>query len=346
MLRVQEFTRKFQCSDVSFGHTGRPLWLLSVAVFAGSAHAQSADSLVLSNDRIGPIASDSQGNIIAVQPALLPFGGPGSIGPAFITVQAVYRYDTNGRPRGAWIDFGQFTSSATNVAFLALDGLDNVYFGGNDYTGAAYILRPSDPPGATPWKPALTGSQVRLVAMAFDAQNEPIFLTAGPQWGQGGSAVVKLDRVTGQVIAEYSFKTAFDSPEAIAVDGSGAVYVAGFTSSMAFPLTPGALQTSWPDKCVPAASQRVPSTARRASSLSSILRLPPSSTPRFSAEDSSTASPWERMAAPTLRVLLWSKASPRQPAPSSPCCQPGIDFPSTGRKPPASSAGSARTGHR
>jgi len=224
--------------------------LLGTALLLGRLiAAQGVDSLLLIDNQTARIAADSQGNLVTLQQtAVAGFCGTGCVAPDIRNVYAVYRYDSQGQLLQTLNGISQVVDAAGRIDFLTLDSSDNIYVGADDANGNAILLRPSDTPSSDslnpePWKPAISGAALNLQGLAFDPRGNPVALASDSNTGH--MQVVKLDRVSGQILAAYSFASSSDFPSAVATDNAGAVYIAGATSSPDFPLTSGA----WPASC-------------------------------------------------------------------------------------------------
>ena len=207
--------------------------------------AQSVDSFQLIDAPTPRIATDSHGNLVTVQQTAIPgFCGTPCISLSARPVYAVYRYDPQGHVAQTLTSPDQVID-ATNgyVTALALDATDRIYLAGETLFGQAILLRPTDPPGQTPWAPSIAGSSVRIVAIAFDPQSNPVFLVLDLKTYQ--NRVIKLDRTSGEILASYNLTDTASGPIAVAADPAGAIYVAGSTSSPSFPVPPAA----WPAEC-------------------------------------------------------------------------------------------------
>jgi hypothetical protein len=224
--------------------------LLGTALLLGRLiAAQGVDSLLLIDNQTARIAADSQGNLVTLQQtSVAGFCGTGCVAPDIRNVYAVYRYDSQGQLLQTLNGISQVVDAAGRIDFLTLDSSDNIYVGADDANGNAILLRPSDTPSSDslnpePWKPAISGAALNLQGLAFDPRGNPVALASDSNTGH--MQVVKLDRVSGQILAAYSFASSSDLPSAVATDNAGAVYIAGATSSPDFPLTSGA----WPASC-------------------------------------------------------------------------------------------------
>src|SRR5882724_10125864 len=210
--------------------------VIAVLFLALISFAQSLDSVVITDQEAYGAATDSLGNVLAIQAAGLSL--PGGITPNIQSVFLLYRYT----PEGKFIDRWEAHPLATTSRIVALrvDSKDRVYLAGIVNNATVSLQRLSDPAG-TNWSNALSDERLRITSMAFDPDDNPILLGTDNL----GIRVIKVDRVSGSILAEGRFGGPLDLAAAIATDRGGGVYVTGITSFRAFPTTPGAFQTEW-----------------------------------------------------------------------------------------------------
>ena len=105
-----------------------------------------------------------------------------------------------------------------------------------------------------PFEPNVPESTTNI-SMTVDASGNAYFAASGtpgfpvvgtPLQSTGPMAVGKLNPSGSLVYGTYLGGIGSDSPNGIAIDATGSAYITGMTSSADFPVTRGALQTSFP----------------------------------------------------------------------------------------------------
>ena len=163
---------------------------------------------------------------------------------------------------------------------IAIDAQDSAYITGKSVIGASYLIKLS-PNGSTilydislpsavrrtpSWLPPhRAGARKRFhrvpgegKAITIDPAGNVIVVgtTPSPDFPvtsgvlqaslRGGQNIfiVKLDPMGGVIFSTYLGGGKIDTPAAVETDSAGNIYVAGATTSLDFPVTPGAFQTS------------------------------------------------------------------------------------------------------
>jgi len=186
------------------------------------------------DDSLTDVAVDGSGNVYVAGITYGALEGPNAgLSDAFVR-----KLD----PIGATLWTRQFgTSSDDQATGVAVDGSGNVYVAGVTYgslevanggTGDAFV-RKLDPGGATLWTRQIATSRAEA-AMAVALDGSSAVLIAGYSYGNGQSSgeafVRKLDASNGTVTWTQQFGGPDeDEADAVAVDGSGNVYVGGYT---------------------------------------------------------------------------------------------------------------------
>jgi uncharacterized protein (TIGR03437 family) len=203
---------------------GHLLRYTAIAAMAVSlAAAQGVDSIAF--EAFSKVAVDPQGNLLGAEQY------SASNDTLHDLVWAVFRYDPQGVRLG--ILPGSITG-ASSVEILAADPHGGVYLGGQANIGGLLLARVSDAKSARPWSTPLAGDSLHLMAAAFDTQDNLVVMGRNPAAGSNNIRIVKLDKSTGVILADYRFGTPDAGPYGLATDPAGAVYVAGFDSAGAF----------------------------------------------------------------------------------------------------------------
>lgn len=148
------------------------------------------------------------------------------------------------------------------VAFstaIAVDAQDNAYIAGKSSTGHAYVVKLSADGSTILYNVTLAGSGIDaataltidaagnvLVAGLTSSANFPVTKGAFQQQlaGTQNTFLTRLDPTGNILMSTYLGGSGTDAPAAIALDGAGNIYLAGSTSSLDFPTTPGTFQPS------------------------------------------------------------------------------------------------------
>ena len=225
--------------------------------------ADAAGKLVFGTMLGGPsydyataITVDAAGNVFVV----------GDTGGSFpTTANAAISASTTSRVFAAKLsaDGSRFTYSTylpdTNwdAAAVALDSQGDVYVAGTTTTGHAFVTKLNSDGSAFVYNVTLPGTNVeRATAIAVDASGNAIvtgFTSSSVTWvspgitqaqpgGRQNVFIAKLD-ASGHVVFYTSVGgSGADTPHAIQLDSAENIYVAGQTTSLDFPTTPGTFQ--------------------------------------------------------------------------------------------------------
>jgi uncharacterized protein (TIGR03437 family) len=155
-------------------------------------------------------------------------------------------------------------ASAATSAAIAVDAQDNAYIAGKSSTGHAYVIKLSADGSTILYNAVLAGSRVdAATAITIDAAGHALVagLTTSPNFpvtkgtlqhqlaGTQNNFLARLDPAGNILMSTYLGGSGTDTPAAIGLDGNGNIYLAGSTSSLDFPTTPGTFQ---PTPIVPA----------------------------------------------------------------------------------------------
>jgi uncharacterized protein (TIGR03437 family) len=147
---------------------------------------------------------------------------------------------------------------------IAVDPQDSAYVGGRSSAGHAYVVKLSADGSSVLYSVTLAGSGVDSVtAITIDAAGNALVAgqTTSPDFpvtpgalqqklaGVQNNFLARLDPSGKVLMSTYLGGGGSDTPAAIALDGAGNIYLAGSTSSLDFPTTPG---TFLPSPIVPA----------------------------------------------------------------------------------------------
>jgi uncharacterized protein (TIGR03437 family) len=135
-------------------------------------------------------------------------------------------------------------TDATGLA-IAVDGEGNAYVAGQTTTGHAFIAKLNAAGSAVLYNIALPGTQVEsATGIVVDAEGNAV--AAGWTQAQSGGAqnifVSKVDANGNLVLSTTLGGSGTDLPNAVQLDAGGNIYVAGQTTSLDFPTTPGSFQ--------------------------------------------------------------------------------------------------------
>lgn len=148
-------------------------------------------------------------------------------------------------------------ASAATPAAIALDAQDNAYIAGTSATGHAFILKLS-PDGSTfLYNVSLAGTnQEAASTLVSDAAGNLTIAgqTSSPDFPVSAGAlqtqlkgaqnlfIAHLDPTGHALFSTYLGGSGTDTPTALQTDSAGNIYLAGQTSSLDFPTTPGSFQ--------------------------------------------------------------------------------------------------------
>lgn len=142
---------------------------------------------------------------------------------------------------------------------IAMDGAGNAYIAGKTSAGHAAIVKVSADGSMILYNVALAGSGAdAATAITVDAAGNAVVAgqTTSPDFpatagafqqhlnGNQNSFLVRLDPSGNVLTSTYFGGSGSDSPSSIAIDGAGNIDLAGSTSSLDLPTTPGTMQTS------------------------------------------------------------------------------------------------------
>ncbi len=148
-------------------------------------------------------------------------------------------------------------STAQTALSIAVDSQGNAYVAGQTTTGHAYITKLNPDGSAFLYNVALAGSQSEMaVAARLDAAGNLLVAgwTRSPDFpvssgvvqpylaGTPNIFVTKLSPTGRILFSTYLGGSGVDIPSAIQTDSAGNIYVAGNTTSLDFPTTPGVFQ--------------------------------------------------------------------------------------------------------
>lgn len=147
---------------------------------------------------------------------------------------------TEGAFQRDWHTGAGFGDIASDVFVFKLDPAGTLVYstllGGNDYDAAGGIA--VDQAGSA-YVTGRTGGDFPVTAAAFQP-------TPGSTWTRLDAFVTKLNGTGSAVVySTYVGGSGSDFGNAIAVDSAGSAYIAGETTSLDFPTTPGAAQTAY-----------------------------------------------------------------------------------------------------
>jgi uncharacterized protein (TIGR03437 family) len=149
-------------------------------------------------------------------------------------------------------------SLATSSA-IAVDAAGNAYIAGKTSAGHAFVLKLSADGSTIDYNVTLAGSGAdAATAIAVDAAGDAFVAgqTTSPDFrvsanafqqhlkGTQNSFLVELSPSGNLLSSTYFGGSGSDSPSSVAVDGAGNIDLAGITSSLDLPATPGVMQPS------------------------------------------------------------------------------------------------------
>jgi uncharacterized protein (TIGR03437 family) len=235
------------CSDASVmkvGPSGNQIW----GTLLGGPTADTATALAI----------DANGNVVLT----------GSTDGQFPTTPgAAIGSSTNAKVFGAKItaDGSKFIystylpESVSASSSIAVDAVGNAYIAGKTSSGHASIVKLSADGSTILYNATLAGSSADAVtAIAVDSAGNafvagqttspdfPVTASAFQQHlkGSQNGFLVKLSPSGSVLASTYFGGSGSDSPSSIAVDGAGNTDLAGSTSSLDLPTTPGTMQPS------------------------------------------------------------------------------------------------------
>jgi uncharacterized protein (TIGR03437 family) len=147
-----------------------------------------------------------------------------------------------------------------NSAAIALDTQDNAYITGQTNTGAAGVVKLSPDGSAILYNivfaPPSSSGNSNGTAITIDPSGNTVVAgwTASPSLPVTSSAIqstlagaqnlflVKLDPSGNVIFATYFGGSGIDAPIALQTDSAGSIYLAGTTTSLDFPITPGTFE--------------------------------------------------------------------------------------------------------
>ncbi len=206
------------------------------------------------NDGGRALAIDSSGNVFITGYTGGQFPTtPGSAIPSSTTANAfAARLSSDG---STFAHVTYLPDTITRTTAIALDSADNAYITGQTGTGAAAVIKLSPDgsaifynitlaPDSLGTAIAIDPSGNAIVAGATGATNFPVTSNAIQSSLNGPSNLflAKLDPSGNILYATYLGGSGIDNPTQLQLDSSGNIYVAGYTSSLDFPTTPGTLQ--------------------------------------------------------------------------------------------------------
>lgn len=168
------------------------------------AYAQGADSILLLNQAsIAQVEAGPQGNLLVAQ----------RVGATV----SVSRYSPQG---GLLQSFDRMLAAGAAAVVLKSDSQGAIYLG-----AGSSLVRLEDA-----WIPQFPSLNFTIDAIGFDANDNPVLAVTLFNPPSSDGRLWKLDRATGQVLADLDIGSSA-MPNALAVDSSGAVSVAGTGSS-------------------------------------------------------------------------------------------------------------------
>lgn len=213
------------------------------------------------NDSGNALAVDSAGDtfLTGSTGGLLPTTSGSAIPTSTTSTTFAARLSSDG---STFLYVTYLPSTVYITTAIALDSQDNAYITGQTNSGAAIVIKLSPDGSAflydnliTPASASPTGSS-RGTAIAIDPPGNAIVLgwTSSPNLavtpgalqssltGTRNIFLAKLDPSGNILFASYLGGSGTDSPTALQVDTSGNIYIAGATTSLDFPTTPGTFQ--------------------------------------------------------------------------------------------------------
>ncbi|HEV2446543.1 MAG TPA: SBBP repeat-containing protein, partial [Candidatus Sulfopaludibacter sp.] len=145
------------------------------------------------------------------------------------------------------------------AAAIAVDAQGNAYIGGKSTAGHAYVVKLSADGSTFLYNASLAGSgQESAGALVADAAGNVVVAgtTSSPDFPVSAGAVQSrlagaqnafaagLDTAGHVAFSTYLGGSGTDTPAVLQTDGAGNIFVAGATSSLDFPTTPGSFQAS------------------------------------------------------------------------------------------------------
>jgi len=137
-------------------------------------------------------------------------------------------------------------TDATGLA-IAVDGEGNAYLAGETTTDHAFIAKLNAAGSAYLYNVTLPGTQVESATGIVVDSNGNAVAVGWTQAQSGGAQNVFVSKVdaTGNLVLNTTLGgSRTDLPNAVQLDADGSIYVAGQTTSLDFPTTPGSFQAN------------------------------------------------------------------------------------------------------
>jgi uncharacterized protein (TIGR03437 family) len=209
---------------------------------------------------VAAIVVDPAGNVFVTGPTggSLPTASGAAIPASTTSKTFAARLSTDG---STFLYSTYLPDSAATATAIAIDSQDNAYITGKSVNGAPYVVKLSPDGSSILYNISLvstgsttgsgTGSAITIdpsgnaiVAGSTSAPSFPVTPKAlqSSLAGTQNIFLAKLDPASNVTFATYLGGSGTDTPSAVQTDSAGNIYVAGATSSLDFPTTPGTLQ--------------------------------------------------------------------------------------------------------
>ncbi len=190
------------------------------------------------------LAVDAGGNVFVVgdTKGLFPTTAQAAIGTSTTSRVFAAKLSADG---SRFVYSTYLPDTASDASAVAVNSQGNAYVAGTTTTGHAFITKLNPDGSAFLYNVTLPVSHVEgATAMVVDAAGNAVVtgvvqaLPSGPQ----NVFITKLDASGNVVFSTHLGGSAADTPRAVQLDSSENIYVAGQTTSLDFPTTPGSFQ--------------------------------------------------------------------------------------------------------